>query len=788
MSWYERSSCDAIGFLEARETGQLLLVAVSGFALTMYAMRFLDVLRASALSVCLSGLVSVPALSQGAAQGSGTAQAVDSTPVDPDEVCKKQIDLLREQEEEGVGRRIELFYYRNAEFIARILNVAADHKPTTSTDGRGDRPLGCARVLTADETTAGTTVGQGGDNILLLYGNEEYVERSHRIIAPLDLPLPGLNLQIWGVQVSSDDSEDLAEAMLMINGEVSRTQELLRETTRLFQLKAQEALSTEDALYEAPSMLSLNGERSASLEQASSHPSAGCYETHIQSTVKQAVPAPELDVSDLPPQIDPEFYRVLKDLGLGGALTNEQNLSMIGVFMVGQAAENPCVFYTQLYDFVVNQNIWTDERFAYLKDINSPPFERLFRSRGLKPKCVDHSAEPEKGEPCKMWQWEEIFPGSVRRLSNANRRATLEFGFSFAHFLACQSTGVDGCDATDLYDPRELQQTSAALNSLIQQFSGAFRRDVEEDIVTPSLVRIQQRIARFKKVEYAQAGRTVISTLSGVTTKIESKAFSVASVGGPQPSIQERLTTASELSTALSGFISPIPGGELSSDDQPGGDMPAALASIPPDPTSLIVSRLLGLLIAFGAEETRPIEIQTGTNLMFTSGVLRDLNSAELNISLAVTNPSFTDTSTSGDAGNDASPEQAATAPFSRIGTQTVETSVYTSALDFFDLSAFSSQVSVSGGRKVAFPVIGHLWTAIFGDVPGLGRLFTYRAPNQTVTHESLLLTNSFITPTSLGLARLYIPSEESINMYRDTEERKATRAKMENYLRNLGN
>ena len=93
--------------------------------------------------------------------------------------------------------------------------------------------------------------------------------------------------------------------------------------------------------------------------------------------------------------------------------------------------------------------------------------------------------------------------------------------------------------------------------------------------------------------------------------------------------------------------------------------------------------------------------------------------------------------------------------PISRVSEHNVNTSIYVNALDFFDLSAFMSQATLGGGRGMV-PVIGPIWRGLFGEIPIAGKLFSWKKSPKTVYSDSLILTNSFITPTAMGIAQLY--------------------------------
>jgi hypothetical protein len=77
--------------------------------------------------------------------------------------------------------------------------------------------------------------------------------------------------------------------------------------------------------------------------------------------------------------------------------------------------------------------------------------------------------------------------------------------------------------------------------------------------------------------------------------------------------------------------------------------------------------------------------------------------------------------------------------------------------MDLFSLSSFNNQTSISGGRAYV-PLIGTVWEGAFGDIPVLGGLFSFRRPTQDVQHQSILLTNTLIVPSAMGLASYYTP------------------------------
>ena len=54
-------------------------------------------------------------------------------------------------------------------------------------------------------------------------------DQARRIISMLDLPLPGVNMQMWGIQISSRKPDDMAEVMRRVRDEIDRTQQAVRD-------------------------------------------------------------------------------------------------------------------------------------------------------------------------------------------------------------------------------------------------------------------------------------------------------------------------------------------------------------------------------------------------------------------------------------------------------------------------------------------------------------------------------------------------------------------------------
>ena len=608
----------------------------------------------------------------------------------------KKPDNQKEIDAKSGGQRIELHYVRDATNIKLMLEGIK-------------KKLGMTYL----------EIGQRPEikNEIILYGPEKERDCAYRIIAAIDLPRPGINMQMWGIQISTEKSKGrkaLAEVMPEVRDRINLTQQLLRGT--LAQLI--------DEIREID-------------------------ESNTQKHGEQVFS---------PPETKSEVYKDLisNTLEYETAFNTKRPLSILDIISIGNSVENPYQFYRKIYDKLLTLITEEPDYHYYLSALqekNRVPFERFFRSRGLEPPKWVCDEVPKKGKlRCTKWEWTEDklastntntpelsdtnTPESPRkkriekraeRIAEEARRLTLEFALQYGDFISNPNQ----------FSPYDLQQTANALNGRLQDTTNALQQDIEEFFMLPTLSKIQEIVSKKKSVTYAQVGRTTAATLSGVKTDIGTKSVSAFDVTPPLK-LSDLLTNASELQEQIKNFIptETLPGAEAATEITLDGVLP--------------VSKVIALMAAFAEQEGVFRELETGITLNFTPNVLRDLNSAELEIDLSITDPVASPTE---EAAN--TQRQEGVKPLSRIGKQTVKTTVYTQAVDFFALSTFSNQSTLDGGRAY-IPIVGQIWRGIFSAIPVFGDLFSWQRAPQNVQHESLLLTNSFITPTSMGLALLY--------------------------------
>lgn len=529
------------------------------------------------------------------------------------------------------GQKVKLYYMREATKIKAVLNAIAKQNGS---------------VL------EGLIVENATEDEMILYGPEEKRNQARRVIATLDLPRPGIVMEMWGVQITSRNPENLAKVMARVRREINRTQQDVREFYSKFEEQTRYA--------------------TRNVNRNFSH----------------------LLVNDL-------FYRT--------ALSLDHPLSLADVLLRLTAAENPGAAAAQiangLQDWVKERRRREQARLA--QDIRktkkqkttiaeAPTFERFFVGRGL------------------TWnngRWEAN--NDVNQRAEHARRALVEFAFQYGYLIHRPQS----------FSPYSLQQASEILNTRLQSATEALNFDMQEMFVEPTLDRIAEIVREFKDVEYAQVGKTSVASLSGIQADVTSRSVNTFDVTPPLR-LSELLKKADELSKSVGPFV-PKPA------DNVVGAMP--------------LSQVIGLIGAFGEERSVWRELQSGISLTITPNVLRNMTSAELKVVLKTGDPQLGNT-----------PPGAK--PLSRVSQHDVSTSIYVEPLDFFDLSAFASQSTLGGGRGYV-PIIGPVWRGIFGEVPVAGKLFSWKRDPQTVFSESLVLTTSFITPTSMGVAVLY-PTE----------------------------
>jgi hypothetical protein len=534
----------------------------------------------------------------------------------------------------SAGQKVKLYYLREATKIATVLTAiaAADVSPLK-----------------------GLLIASATEDEVILYGPETQRDQARRIIATLDLPRPGIHMEMWGVQLSSRKPEAMADVMPEVRAAINRTQQAVRETYAKMQELAREVIPDD--------------------------------------------------------RLDPDFRHALEDCQrYRSALGLERQPSLTDILLRMVAAQDPGGAAAGIANGL-DEWLRTSHQRDYAEALarqGRQPFERFFRARGL--------LQNSRGA------WTERADITTRGAFQG-RIALLDFARHYSQ-LVHDPQG---------FSPYYLQQSAEALNTRLQAATDALNLDLQDLFVLPTLDTIRKIVREFKDVEYAQAGKTTVASLSGVATEVTSHSVNAFDVTPPLR-LSELLTKAQSLATSAGAFIPKVKKeGAEEATDRLVGTMPLA--------------QIVGLISAFGEERAVWRELQSGVSITVTPNVLRNMNSAELAIDLKTGDPQ-------------AGTREQGVRPLSRVSQHDVKTTVYVNALDFFDLSAFASQSTLGGGRGYV-PIIGPIWQGLFGDIPVAGKLFSWQKPPQTVYSESLILTTSFVTPTAMGIALLY-PTESS--------------------------
>jgi hypothetical protein len=573
-----------------------------------------------------------------------------------------QAQTCSEAESEAKGTQsVRLHYFRNAQVLVNLINLVKAQE-----DWKNVKIIPVSHTETIeksdiDNSSDTDTHKKSSNNEIILYGTSCERKSAYRVIAAIDLPRPGITMQMWGIQISSNNPDDLAKVMLEVRREINQTQKLVQET----------------------------------------------YARIQQYTA--------LNINDN--EIEDNFKTLVNELGYESALSANRPLSMTDIVLRIVSAERQDTKVTQNIANKLTEVIEGDERYKYYLDTlrkeGGQPLERFFSMRGLKCK-VNQNKNAVNLDICK-WEEEGDF---ANKYAEVSRTAILDFALHYGHFISKPGD----------FSPYDLQQSADILNNRLQDTMDALNKDIEDFFIRPTLIRIQNIVGKFKDVEYAQVGRTTIASLSGIKTTVESNSVNVFDVTPPL-----KLSDLLQKATTLESSVSPyVP------------ELPTATGSKKPMLGSLPLERVISLVAAFQEQDAKFRQLNTGVTLKVTPNILRNMNSAELNVDLIIVDPVAS-----------GSQQKESEQPLSRIGKQEVTTTVYTKAVDFFALSTFSNQSTLSGGRGYV-PIIGTVWRGIFGEVPVLGKLFSWKRGPKKVLHESLLLTNSFITPTAMGMGLLY--------------------------------
>ena len=508
-------------------------------------------------------------------------------------------------------------------------------------------------IATANTCIAGTVIQVQGDNTIVLYGKKEQRKALKRVMTILDLPRERVNMEMWGILISSNNPQQLAEVMREVNKEIDTTQKLLRDTYKELE----------------------NGAREIKDEK-----------------------------------IDQDYKRLFEDtLGYTSALDPyRSSLSMIDILLRINAADDPVANNEGSAENICK--LFKKSKYEdYVEDLakeGKHPFSNYLEV-GLLQKEKEIT-----DKSCKGNAKEETEKIKLRR-----QKAVLDFSLQYSELR----------DNPAEFNAPALQQSAESLNALLNPLVDAINRDVEELFIKPTLTNIQTIVGRYKGVDYAEVGKTSVAGLNGIESTVASTTVSAFDETGPLR-LNDLITEAGRLNEASKALLPDLKFGE---------------STIP-------VSSLVSVVAALSKDLSQWRGLTSGVSLTVIPSVLRNGESAELKINLT----------TAPTAAQEIKAENELR-PLSRISQNKVTTSVYVNTLDLFALSTFNSQTTIDGGRWY-IPVIGTVWKGFFSGIPVFGDLFSIKNDPKNVQHQSIVLTNSFIVPTAMGIAHLYNSNSDS--------------------------
>jgi hypothetical protein len=216
-------------------------------------------------------------------------------------------------------QKVKLYFLREATKIVAILNAFAAQEGSD---------------------LHGLLITNATEDEIILYGDEDKRRQARRVIATLDLPLPGINMEMWGVQISSNKPEKMAEVILELREQINGTQQAVRDLYEQMQKLAREVVKDCDTPTE-------DNRRNNCL--------------------------------------DPRFRGLLEEtLGYRSALDSRRRLSLLDILLRLIAAEDPS---KAAKDMALRLGSWLTKNHPYgvdeVRRVGRQPFERSMRTLGL---------------------------------------------------------------------------------------------------------------------------------------------------------------------------------------------------------------------------------------------------------------------------------------------------------------------------------------------------------------------------------------------------------------------
>jgi len=569
----------------------------------------------------------------------------------------------------------------------------------------------------------------GSPKSVMIYGSPEGRKQIRQYIGSFDLPRERVHMDLWGVQISSLDKVKLSGVMDQVQRQVDQTREAMQLTYNKFS------------------------------------------ELSHQS------------------DIDPRLQMELANLGFGDIFQDDPRLSLTQMLLRNAMAKDPlqnydaaalniCNFFADysnhkrfnLYNLhegrtlkaYNNQRIFNgDPKRAFRRPFQgfmSLALHQRFDDNSLTPKCGDGNigmkyevalklGDPKSLDPRKYPSMQEYnkdrWAATVAQGVQRRRNAIIRFAESYRSYR----------NNPDFYEPAQLANDASIVDDMLSPIVDAVNRDVEDYFIQPTLLKIRQIVGRNRGVEYAEVGRTTIAGING--NQVNVTTGTITSFDEPTPlRLSNWLTDAAAEKDKVEAMFPNLQGVPL------GGAASKSFVGALPAPQAVLATlpatKALQLLSALSKEEVSWRALTSGITLSLTPVVLRNQAQATVDVDLTIADPaSKNESKTKTETDSGTPPSDRRLRPLSRISTSMVKSKVYINTWDLFALSSFNNQTTITG-RRWYVPLVGTIWEGAFGDIPIMGGWFSFKRPPQNIQHQSVILTNTLIVPSAMGMASYF--------------------------------
>ncbi|WP_411875663.1 hypothetical protein [Vulcanococcus limneticus] len=577
--------------------------------------------------------------------------------------------------------------------------------PTSLKEVLDKTSVPCTAIIGVNQTPPSLIVkGQSklkGD--IKEFGNEakDLIDIYKRRIAQLDLPRERVNMDMWAIQISSSDSAHLASVMDQVNREIDHTRRAMyvayNELTSLSRdIKIQDA-SVDIIPSGFQRLLTDTDRQRLSLPDVLMRINFACPAPRIGSVVGSSTCASK----EGKPRTQTDVYNRAA-LNLCKVFAGPEHSELFAKFNQFEGRE-------QMH-YVTKRILTGDSIPAFRR-----PFQR-FQEVALHQK-FPRTSRPVCGEGQIDTKREEDVLNEWKRRQYAINQ--------FLQAYSDTKTNPKG------FNPADLQSSASQLDGLLSPITNALNQDIEEYFIRPTIHRIKKIVGRYRNVEYAEVGRTTVIGLNGLLSKVTST--TATTFDEPTPlRLNNLINDAAQVKPGVDKLF-------------PAAQSIPLAAGAPIDASSAI-----SILAALSKEDVRWRAMSSGITLDITPTVFRDRTAALIDVALTIADPAKTNVSHS---------EQNPLRTPARISQSTLTTKVNVNTMDLFAISSFNNQTTVTG-RRWYVPLVGPVWEGVFGDIPVVGNLFSPIRPPINVQHQSIILTNTLIVPTAMGLTEWYQPDQ----------------------------